>query len=166
MVPQDGIEPPTPGSSIPCSTNWATAAYGAPERIRTPNLLNRSQMLCPVELRRLIWWCGLDSNQQPTAYETVALPLCYHIVFGVSDRTRTCITFRCYGFAIRCVTIPPRSHIWWVSQESNLACVSAMELQSTASPWGDTPLFWLPQVGLNHWPIPYQGIALPLSYAA
>jgi hypothetical protein len=27
--------------------------YGAPERIRTPNLLIRSQVLCPVELRAL-----------------------------------------------------------------------------------------------------------------
>jgi hypothetical protein len=28
---------------------------GAPGRIRTPNLLIRSQALCPVELRALLW---------------------------------------------------------------------------------------------------------------
>ena len=31
---------------------------------------------------------------------------------GVGDRTRTCILLRAYGFAIRCVTIPPRQLIF------------------------------------------------------
>ena len=35
---------------------------------------------------------------------------------GVGDRTRTCILLRAYGFAIRCVTIPPRQLIFGVQR--------------------------------------------------
>jgi hypothetical protein len=35
---------------------------GAPERIRTPNLLIRSQVLCPVELRARAVFLGLQGG--------------------------------------------------------------------------------------------------------
>ena len=53
---------------------------------------------------------GMSNGYRPetaviTGHGTTTTPLSC----GVSDRTRTCITLRCYGFAIRCVAIPPRS---------------------------------------------------------
>ena len=39
LVPPGGIEPPTRGFSVPCSTDWATEAkIGDPERVRTVDL--------------------------------------------------------------------------------------------------------------------------------
>ena len=39
LVPQSGLEPPTQGFSVPCSTSWATEAKnGDPEGARTPDL--------------------------------------------------------------------------------------------------------------------------------
>lgn len=61
----------------------------------------RQEVQCPK-----LWWCRLDSNQQPTAYETVALPLCYHII------------------------------VWRSVCESNTLLCSAMELQSIPLPSG------------------------------
>ena len=64
VVAKGGIEPPTQGFSVLCSTNWATwpawikitktlPITGAPGRIRTHDPLVRSQVLYPTELRAL-----------------------------------------------------------------------------------------------------------------
>ena len=56
-----------------------TIPYGDPGRSRTCDLLIRSQTLYPAELQSHIlkWWAHLGSNQGPTGYEPVALPLSY-----------------------------------------------------------------------------------------
>ena len=41
------------------------ASRGAPEGIRTPNLLIRSQMLYPLSYGR---WCGLECNGRPARF--------------------------------------------------------------------------------------------------
>ena len=41
LVPRDGIEPPTPGFSIQCSTNWAISALGC--RMRIELMMTESQ---------------------------------------------------------------------------------------------------------------------------
>ena len=56
MVPRGGIEPPTRGFSVPCSTDWATEA-------------NFSLMLCI----RLKWRPGRGSNPRPLAWQASVL---------------------------------------------------------------------------------------------
>ena len=52
MVGKTGFEPATPWSQTKCSTKLSHfPKYGAPEGIRTPDLLVRSQTLYPAELR-------------------------------------------------------------------------------------------------------------------
>ena len=52
MVGKTGFEPATPWSQTKCSTKLSHfPIYGAPEGIRTPDLLVRSQTLYPTELR-------------------------------------------------------------------------------------------------------------------
>jgi hypothetical protein len=51
MVGKTGFEPATPWSQTKCSTKLSYFPFGAPDRSRTYNLLIRSQMLYPVELR-------------------------------------------------------------------------------------------------------------------
>ena len=52
MVGKTGFEPATPWSQTKCSTKLSHfPIYGAPEGIRTPDLLVRSQTLYPAELR-------------------------------------------------------------------------------------------------------------------
>ena len=51
MVGKTGFEPATPWSQTKCSTKLSHfPIYGAPEGIRTPDLLVRSQTLYPTEL--------------------------------------------------------------------------------------------------------------------
>ena len=55
MVGKTGFEPATPWSQTKCSTKLSYfPKYGAPGGSRTYNLLIRSQMLYPIELRALI----------------------------------------------------------------------------------------------------------------
>ena len=52
MVGKTGFEPATPWSQTRCSTKLSHFPInGAPEGIRTPDLLVRSQTLYPAELR-------------------------------------------------------------------------------------------------------------------
>ena len=52
MVGKTGFEPATPWSQTKCSTKLSHFPInGAPEGIRTPDLLVRSQTLYPAELR-------------------------------------------------------------------------------------------------------------------
>jgi hypothetical protein len=53
MVGKTGFEPATPWSQTKCSTklSYFPIKYGAPGGSRTYNLLIRSQMLYPIELR-------------------------------------------------------------------------------------------------------------------
>ena len=56
MVGKTGFEPATPWSQTKCSTKlsyFPQKKHGAPGGSRTYNLLIRSQMLYPIELRAL-----------------------------------------------------------------------------------------------------------------
>ena len=67
--------------------SWATSRKnGAPEGIRTPDLLVRSQTLYPTELRAQLtlwsatelllkkWWLQRESNQRHRDFQSLALP--------------------------------------------------------------------------------------------
>ena len=97
MVGKTGFEPATPWSQTKCSTKLSYfPKYGAPEGIRTPDLLVRSQTLYPAELRAhssdLINING-GSGQNRTADTRIFSPLLYRLSYrakknnGGSDGT-------------------------------------------------------------------------------
>ena len=68
---------PKPGALPSC----AISRYGAPDKSRTHNLLIRSQVLYPIELRAHLitgliyfWWLRLESNQRHEDFQSSALP--------------------------------------------------------------------------------------------
>ena len=89
MVGKTGFEPATPWSQTKCSTklSYFPIINGAPDRSRTYNLLIRSQMLYPIELRA-------------------------HIINGAEDRNRTgtVVTYRRILSPVR-LPVPPPRHI-------------------------------------------------------
>ena len=85
MVGKTGFEPATPWSQTKCSTKLSHfPIYGAPEGIRTPDLLVRSQTLYPAELRAhssdLINING-GSGQNRTADTRIFSPLLYRLSY-------------------------------------------------------------------------------------
>ena len=82
MVPRGGLEPPTQGFSVPCSTNWAIGAgcliliYG--------NDISRC---------RKFWRSGRGSNPRPPAWQAGVLTNCTtgprYYDFGGPSQTRT-----------------------------------------------------------------------------
>ena len=60
MIGKTGFEPATSRTRTVCSTKLSYFPMNALERIRTPNLLIRSQMLYPIELRAHVPRAGLE----------------------------------------------------------------------------------------------------------
>ena len=74
MVGKTGFEPATPWSQTKCSTKLSHfPKYGAPEGIRTPDLLVRSQTLYPAELRAHLCALPFKKNQM-VASDRIELP--------------------------------------------------------------------------------------------
>ena len=97
LVPRGGLEPPTQGFSVPCSTNWATEAYGISIpfwnlwqwRLSLPQTWWRpgggSNPWPPAWQAGVLtncttgpnnfmfWWAFTDSNRGPIGYEPTAL---------------------------------------------------------------------------------------------
>ena len=84
LVPRGGIEPPTQGFSVPCSTYWATEAL---QVISFENACN--------EYKHFHWRPGRGSNPRPPAWQAGVLTICTtgpNIIFfcsGGPSRTRT-----------------------------------------------------------------------------
>ena len=79
MVPRGGLEPPTRGFSVPCSTNWATEAKNwRSGRDSNPRPLAWQASVLTIwttgpQKLQLVWWAFTDSNRGPIGYEPTAL---------------------------------------------------------------------------------------------
>ena len=79
LVPRGGIEPPTQGFSVLCSTDWATEAnwrfgWGSnPRPLAWQASVLTSWTTEPYTICFGYWWVFRDSNPGPTGYEPVAL---------------------------------------------------------------------------------------------
>ena len=62
----------------------------------------------------------------------------------------------------RLAVVTIQAEFWSAAQESNLECPTGIEPVTPVGVSNHTPLlFWSFRVDLNHWPLPYQGSALP-----
>ena len=103
MVGKTGFEPATPWSQTKCSTKlsyfprYINKNNGAPGRSRIHNLLIRSQMLYPIELRA------------------------HNIITGAENRNRTgtVVTYRRILSPVRLPVPPPRHNNWSGRRDSN-----------------------------------------------
>ncbi len=121
MVIQDGIEPPTQGFSVPCSTDWATEPWRS-WRDSNPRSPPWQGGMITASLQDLKWLQGQDLNLRPSGYEPDELPNCSTLRYnggGRGIRTPAPIS-RPAGFQDRSLQpdlgIPP----WWTLQDSNL----------------------------------------------
>ncbi len=78
LVPRGGIEPPTQGFSVLCSTDWATEAKWRSGWESNPRPLAwQASVLTNWTTEPYCfagaWWVFRDSNPGPTGYEPVAL---------------------------------------------------------------------------------------------
>ena len=88
MVPRGGIEPPTQGFSVPCSTYWATEAFvNFWKCLHTTSIFNwrpgrgsnprppawQAGVLTNCTTGPQIWWAFKDLNPGPIGYEPTAL---------------------------------------------------------------------------------------------
>ena len=64
LVPRGGIEPPTQGFSVPCSTYWATEAY------------KLFLKMLAINTSIFIWRPGRGSNPRPPAWQAGVLTIC------------------------------------------------------------------------------------------
>ena len=55
-----GLEPATRGTTIRCSTNWATITINAPGGTRTPNPLSRNQLRYPITPQEQVHQIGFE----------------------------------------------------------------------------------------------------------
>ena len=77
MVAQGGIEPPTPGFSVLCSTYWATEPRWRSGRDLNPRSpVWQTDMLTNYTTRPQFWLREEDLNQRPRGYEPRELPDC------------------------------------------------------------------------------------------
>ena len=79
VVLRGGIEPPTRGFSVPCSTDWATEAKhwrpGRDSNPRPPAWQAGVLTICTTgpNIKFCVWWAFRDLNPGPIGYEPTAL---------------------------------------------------------------------------------------------
>ena len=93
MVPRGGLEPPTRGFSVPCSTNWATEALSVLNEAASLSLPHSfwrpeggsnpwppawqagvlTNCTTGPYFLLFLWWAFTDSNRGPIGYEPTAL---------------------------------------------------------------------------------------------
>ena len=133
MVAEDGVEPPTRGFSVPCSTYWATQ----PLKWRSWRDSNpRSSAWQADVINRYTtgpWWREKDSNLRPLGYEPNELPAApSRDINGGGSRIRTRAPVTACRFSrpipsaglgyssTKCIKSIYLVHNWWIRQDSNL----------------------------------------------
>ena len=129
MVEKTGFEPATPWSQTKCSTKLSHfSKHGAPEGIRTPDLLVRSQTLYPAELRAhsllyifsnqltFKWWLQLESDQWHQDFQSCALPT---ELWSQIWRSRRELNPRSSAWQADVLTPALRDHIWLRERDLN-----------------------------------------------